>query len=501
MPVIRVTMSEKFEKVSITDLMSRSGVGFGTSGARGRVECMTDRVCYSYVVGFLQFLERNDVVRPGDPVVVAGDYRQSTPRIMAAALRAVADLGYVGENAGTIPTPALAAYAMAKGAASLMVTGSHIPDGRNGIKFYKPDGEVLKADEAGIREQLVSVPSALFDDDGAFVEPSPLPAEDRTACRQYVSRYLDFFPAACLSGSRILVYEHSTVAAAPLVEIFAGLGADVIRRGYSEAFVPVDTEAIREEDVELAAQWAAEGRVDAIVSADGDGDRPLVSDENGAWLRGDVLGVLAAYYLDADVVVTPVSSNTVAERCGWFGSVVRTRIGSPYVIAAMQEAALGGAGRVVGYEANGGFLLQTPLDKDGRRLEALPTRDAALVAIAVLLLARARGVPLSQLPGLLPDRFTASERIREFPTAISQQRIAELAADVAAIERLFPDQGAVQDVNLTDGLRVTFANDEVIHLRPSGNAPELRCYAEADSAARAGQLTAETLARLEAWRD
>jgi phosphomannomutase len=390
---------------------------------------------------------------------------------------------------------------MAKGAASLMVTGSHIPDGRNGIKFYKPDGEILKADEAGIREQQVSVPSALFDEDGAFAESVPLPAEDRGACRHYVSRYLDYFPSSCLAGSRILVYEHSTVAAAPLVEIFAGLGADVIRRGYSDTFVPVDTEAIRDEDSQLAAQWAAEGRLDAIVSADGDGDRPLVGDENGAWLRGDILGVLAAHFLAADVVVTPVSSNSVVERCGWFDTVVRTRIGSPYVIAAMQEAALGGVGTVVGYEANGGFLLQTPLDNDGRRLAALPTRDAALVAIAVLLLARARGVPVSQLPALLPARFTASERICEFPTAVSQQRIAELAADVAAIERLFPDQGPVQDVNLVDGLRVTFANDEVIHLRPSGNAPELRCYAEADTAARAGRLTADTLARLEAWRD
>lgn len=494
-------MSETFDKVLITDLMSRSGVAFGTSGARGRVEAMTDRVCYSYVVGFLQYLERSGAVRPGDTVLVAGDFRQSTPRIMAAAMRAIDDLGYVGENAGNIPTPALAAYAMAKGAASLMVTGSHIPDGRNGIKFYKPDGEVLKDDEAGIREQTVSVPGALFDDDGNFVEAVALPAEDRAACRHYVARYLDFFPSACLAGYRILVYEHSTVAAGPMVEIFSGLGADVIRRGYSETFVPVDTEAIREDDIELARQWAAEGRVDATVSADGDGDRPLVSDEHGEWLRGDVLGVLAARYLDADVVVTPVSSNSVVERCGWFNEVVRTRIGSPYVIAAMREAAERGATAVVGYEANGGFLLQTPLEQDERRLAALPTRDAALVAIAVLLLARARGVPVSQLPGLLPARFTASERVREFPTPVSQQHISELAEDTGAIARLFPEQGEVCDVDLTDGLRVTFANDEVIHLRPSGNAPELRCYTEADSAERARRLTDDSLARLEAWRE
>ncbi|EHY9076612.1 phosphomannomutase, partial [Salmonella enterica] len=31
------------------------------------------------------------------------------------------------------------------------------------------------------------------------------------------------------------------------------------------------------------------------------------------------------------------------------------------------------------------------------------------------------------------------------------------------------------------GFRITIDNNNIIHLRPSGNAPELRCYAEADS--------------------
>jgi phosphomannomutase len=41
-----------------------------------------------------------------------------------------------------------------------------------------------------------------------------------------------------------------------------------------------------------------------------------------------------------------------------FTTIARTRIGSPFVIAAMQAAlADDPAARVVGYEANGGFLL------------------------------------------------------------------------------------------------------------------------------------------------
>lgn len=494
-------MSDKSETIQITDLMSQSGVGFGTSGARGLAEAMTDRVCYSYTVGFLQYLEKAGAIRPGDQVVLAGDFRPSTPRIMAAAATAVADLGYEPVNAGCIPTPALAAYALATGAASLMVTGSHIPDDRNGIKFYKPEGEVLKPDEAQIRAQSVAIPMALFDDEGAFVEGRELPAADSTALRRYISRYLDYFPSSCLAGARVLVYEHSTVAATAMTEVFGGLGADVIRRGYSDTFIPVDTEAVRPEDVELATQWAENERFDLIVSADGDGDRPLVGDEQGVWLRGDVAGVLTARFLDAEVVVTPVSSNTALEKSGWFDQVLRTRIGSPFVIEAMQQAVADGASSVVGYEANGGFLLQTPVSCDGRELAALPTRDAIIVALAVLLLARRQGVPVSQLAELLPARFTASDRLKAFPTSLSNSRITQLAEDPASAAGLFPGLGEITSVDQTDGLRMTFANSEIVHLRPSGNAPELRCYTEADSMERAGQLNADCMRQLASWRE
>jgi len=43
---------------------------------------------------------------------------------------------------------------------------------------------------------------------------------------------------------------------------------------------------------------------------------------------------------------------------------------------------------------------------------------------------------------------------------------------------------------------VTFANEEVIHLRPSGNAPEFRCYAEAATDERAWEITTRALAKI-----
>ncbi len=140
-------------------------------------------------------------------------------------------------------------------------------------------------------------------------------------------------------------------------------------------------------------------KLDALVSTDGDADRPLVADENGVFLRGDSLGLLTARFLNADAVVTPVTSNTAIELSGLFAKVYRTRVGSPYVIEGMEQAVKDGYRRVVGFEANGGVLLGSSVTTDSGQLDALPTRDAMLPILSVLGMAAKDGVALSKLSG------------------------------------------------------------------------------------------------------
>jgi len=113
-----------------------------------------------------------------------------------------------------------------------------------------------------------------------------------------------------------------------------------------------------------------------------------MKDEKGRIILGDIMGQITAASLGARHVVTPVSSNTGAEA-GGFDQVLRTRIGSPHVIAGME--ALGG--QVVGYEANGGFLLGFDAPGPAGELPALMTRDALLPMLAVL--AAGKSTPLS----------------------------------------------------------------------------------------------------------
>ena len=60
-----------------------------------------------------------------------------------------------GTRGGMVPTPVLYFATHHLGAASgVMVTGSHIPADRNGLKFYLPGGEIAKSDEAAIEHMV-----------------------------------------------------------------------------------------------------------------------------------------------------------------------------------------------------------------------------------------------------------------------------------------------------------------------------------------------------------
>ena len=484
----------------VTDLMRESGVAFGTSGARGLVSAMTDRVCHGYTVGFLRHMADLGEFAPGGAVALAGDLRPSTPRILAACARAVRDMGGVPVFCGYVPTPALALYAFGRQIPSLMVTGSHIPADRNGIKFYRSQGEVLKSDEAGMARQPVAAGDTRFDEAGMLVDAEPLPPLT-DAVTGYVARYVDHFGRDALVGKRIGVYQHSAVGRDVLATILTELGAEIALLGRSETFVPVDTEAIRPEDIALARQWAGEQRLDAIVSTDGDSDRPLIADETGKWLRGDVLGILCAAGIGAHSVVTPVSSNSAVEMCARFARVRRTRIGSPYVISAMDEELAGGSPLVAGYEANGGFLLGSAIAGKHGMTAALPTRDAVLPMLVVL---ASRAPSVSAQLADLPQRFTHSDRITPFPPEVAAQLFARLttgdsAAQLAVQTDLFGRfAGVASAIDLTDGVRARFAGGAVIHLRGSGNAPELRCYTEADSEAAAVAINEQATAVIRA---
>ena len=443
----------------------------------------------------------------------------------------------------------------------MMITGSHIPFERNGYKTNSAKGELLKQDETPInarveqvRARLYAQPyeQSLFAKDGAMKTGSrPLSPECTDATEAYIRRYTDFFAGQTLTGMRLLAYQHSAVGRDMMVEILSRLGADVIPAGRSDTFVPIDTEAI--DAAQLATiqkladdAWKHHGPIHAVVSMDGDSDRPLIlaADPTGQtgspcrvrFFGGDLVGMVVAEYLHADAVVVPITCNDAID-IGMLKHIVqpKTRIGSPFVIAGMDTARAKGRQAVCGWEANGGFLTGSDITRGGESLlRALPTRDAILPILGVLFSAVSNGLTLSQTFDRLPRRFSRASLLRSFPRPASQKIVERFSpADPEVADVLFRGDGvtlldasgqallastptvnqmrtirqtlsefftaadgfsAIQRMNYTDGIRLYFDNGDVAHVRPSGNADELRIYSVADTQGRADTIIAAGVA-------
>ncbi len=530
-------------------------LAFGTSGLRGLVADITDLEAYINTRGFLDYLFEIKDVSKGEIIYVAGDLRPSTDSphrsIMAAVARAIAEAGLKVVSLGKIPTPALAFFAIEHDQPSIMVTGSHIPFDRNGIKFNKSQGEVLKEDEEGIldavdhirrQEYSKSSGDSLFKDDGMFKEGQRpvLPPVNEQGHKVYADRYLNFFTPGALKGIRVVFYQHSAVGRDVLVDIFQQLGATVFPAGRSESFIPIDTEAITDDRIKdlqklVDAARDRHGVLHAIVSTDGDSDRPLLAgiDPKGKvhFFGGDLLGVLVAEFLGAKSVAVPISTNDAVDLKFMPNGVdpVKTKIGSPHVIKAMQNLLSdANSGPVVGWEANGGFLVGSDITRQGRMLKALPTRDAALPLIAALVFAREKEITLLDLFSQLPPRFSQAALIDNFPQDDSRALIRRFSPENPEIieiefketdvfitkgdgqgekaiptlaeafrrvqtelESFFTDETGFDSlikINTIDGVRVYFKNGDIAHIRPSGNAPQLRIYAVANSQERADSI-------------
>jgi phosphomannomutase len=507
-------------------------LGFGTSGRRGKVVDLSQLEIYINAFAEVEYLQSLPLDRggitQGDEFYFACDLRPSSTafapeekgrgEIAQAIVQALRDTGMRPVNLGRIPTPALASYALERGKGSIMVTGSHIPFERNGYKTNSSRGELLKEQEAPINENVARVrhkiyqqplAESLFNEQGMLkAGHQELPPDSGVARAAYVERYTRFFAGSSLKGKRILVYQHSAVGREILVEILERMGAEVVPAGCSDTFVPIDTENIDAAQLAVIQQLAdkAGTPLHAVVSTDGDSDRPLILGVDEAtgkvqFFGGDLVGMVVAEFLQADAVVVPISCNDAIDR-GPLAPVLeaKTRIGSPYVITGLEAAIVRGKRRVCGWEPNGGFLLGSPLTRNGATLAPLATRDAALPILGVLFAAGDQS--LIELFAKLPKRFSRAALLKQFPRATALKIVDRFSAPNRAdvlrnLQSFFtPALGfaAPSHVDYTDGVRVLFTNGEVAHVRPSGNADELRIYAVADTQQRADEMAAAGIA-------
>jgi phosphoglucosamine mutase len=381
----------------------------------------------------LKPLESNRPVRRAK-IVVGKDTRLSGYMIEQAIASGICSMGADVILIGPLPTPGVAFVTQSMRAdAGIMISASHNPYYDNGIKIFSADGYKLPDEVEGEIERLVaSKESERF-------RPTADLVGKAYRIDDVHGRYLVFLKALFpkdldLLGVRIALDCANGAAYKVAPMVFEELGAEVIRKGVSPNGLNINDNcgALHPENVATAT---VEYRADIGISLDGDGDRCILSDENGEIVDGDQIIGLCALQMAAEgnlnkktVVTTPMSNIGLEVTLKENGiSMVRAQVGDRYVVDTMRKQ-----GYNLGGEQSGHVVF----------LDQSTTGDGIVAALKVLEAMKRTGKPLSVL----------KKQIKLFPQVREDIRVSrkepfedhpEIAQKIAGAQLALKDKGRV----------------------------------------------------------
>jgi len=419
---------------------------FGTDGVRGtvgRAPMTPDFVLrLGYAAGKVL------AGRGADPAVLIGKDTRISGYMMEAALEAgFSAAGVDVLLCGPLPTPGVAYLARAlRLSAGVVISASHNPYADNGIKFFSGDGfklpdavesEIERALESpiGCNESAKLGKARRVDDaPGRYVE----------FCKSCFPAHLD------LRGLRIVVDCAHGAAYSVAPNVFHELGADVVPIGVSPDGFNINDlfGATSPRQLESTVRMH---QADIGIALDGDGDRLIMADAQGALYDGDqLLYAIVKHRASkgpvAGVAGTLMTNLAVEQAFAKLGvPFARARVGDRYVLELMREK-----GWMLGGENSGHLIC----------LDRHTTGDGIVSALQVLAALRESNKTLRELTADLVMFPQVLVNV-QVPRGFEWQKDRAIAAAQAEAEKSLNGRGRVL-------------------LRPSGTEPLLRVMVEGE---------------------
>jgi len=414
---------------------------FGTDGARGvaNVE-ITPEV--SLRIGVLI----GKIFYGNGPILIGEDTRLSSEMLRYAVLTGIISTSVDATVGFVLPTPAMSLLTRKTGnfSASIAISASHNPIEFNGIKIFDKDGFKL-SDE---KEEFIE--SALLKE----IERSPVNIGrvffDDTLKDVYVDHILKRFPLK-LDHLKIAVDTAFGATYYTTPKALTELGATL-----SPINDTPDGHRINVECGSTHPQVISRHTVNAGahigISHDGDGDRVILSDENGRIVDGDdIMVILGRHFkkkglLKNNTIVATVMTNLAIENALKKEGInfVRAPVGDRYVLKIMLEH-----GAILGGEQSGHII---------NLLESV-TGDGLITALSVLEVMIEEQKPLSKLV----------EGLERFPQILVNAKVK--------------DKGVVNDEKFkkfVSEVEKELKNGRIL-IRPSGTEPVIRIMVEGDN--------------------
>ncbi|NOQ65824.1 MAG: phosphoglucosamine mutase [Desulfobacterales bacterium] len=428
---------------------------FGTDGVRGVANTypMTTEIAMQLGRAIAFLVKQQKTGSEHSPRIVIGkDTRLSGYMIENALASGICSMGVNVLLVGPLPTPGIAFITTGMRAdAGVVISASHNPFQDNGIKIFSKDGFKLPDGEEAIIEDLIF--SKKMDSLRPVAEEVGKAARIDDAKGRYIVFLKNTFPKRyTLDGIHIVLdcAHGATYGVAP--HVFEELGAKVTSIG-----VQPDGKNINHEcgalHPEVMAEMVRKEGADLGIALDGDGDRLIVSDEQGKIVDGDQIMAICAeemigrQKLAQNTLVATVMSNlgleVAMERMG--GKLVRTQVGDRYVVEEMLRNKYNFGG-----EQSGHLIF----------LKHNTTGDGILGALQLLVAMKKKERPLSELTQIMEPFPQVLKNVR-ITRKIALDQISGFSKKLITIEESLGTKGRIL-------------------IRPSGTEPVIRVMIEGE---------------------
>ena len=437
---------------------------FGTTGIRGLVnDLLTPEFASKISAAFGTYIGGK-----GKRVLIAMDTRTSSEMLKSSAISGLISVGCHARDSGIAPSPAVQYGTREFFDAGIMITGSHIPPERNGLKFFVSDGtEVYGPIEEKIEE-------IYFNDE---IERASWKDIGNVETFDAVTPYKKMLSETGVEGNLKVVLDPGHGAHYALMpEVIEKLGHDLITiNSQPDGFFPGRGSEPDEKNLRGLMERVKQENADVGIALDCDGDRCIFVDDKGGYVMGDISECIITDEVmkehNGGLIVTGVTTSALID---WIveknnGKLVRTKVGASDIVAETVKR-----GALFSFEENGGSIFP----------EINPCRDGGLTAIYMLNTLTKRNQKLSEIISEMPKFYQLKDKI-ECPDELKQELTKKVVEH-------YKDRDAKEIIDI-DGIKVVFEDGSWMLLRPSGTEPIFRVFVESSSEEKAQRLMEDGL--------
>ncbi|WP_296784900.1 phosphoglucosamine mutase [uncultured Methanobrevibacter sp.] len=427
---------------------------FGTSGIRGLIGSeVTCELALNVGKSLAYYLGNQGTV------VIGYDTRTTNQMLDQAICAGLLESGVDVVKIGMVPTP-LVGYATEKlnADAGIMLTASHNPSQYNGIKLWNKNGmaytqaQERKIEEIYANKDYISV---------SWENVGKLSVNEEIK-GQYIDDLVDMVDIK--KGLKVVVDCASGAGSEISPLVFRKAGCEVTTlNSQPDGFFPGRNPEPNAENLQTLMKTVVAIGADLGIAHDGDADRMITVDEKGNVSPFDSLLALISKEFEGDIVTTVDAGLCMDESVN--GEVLRTPVGDVNVAEVIIEKDAAFGGEPSGTWLHPDFCMCPDGILSGLRMAEIVSRDGKLSDL------------LAQIPQY--------PNIREKITCSKEAKIKVMENMEDLLKDAFDD---IVDVNSLDGVRLTFADDSWVLVRPSGTEDYIRITLESRDSQRAEEI-------------